>query len=106
MGQPGVVARPLAIAIVALAVLAPLAVSGAGAPEPAPGDALIARAHVLAGQWGRCPTARPAARVLARAERTAAPRPRVRRARAAVRAWQAVASECAQPVPQPTVTPG
>lgn len=104
MGQPGVVAHRLAIVLAALAVIAPLAVAGTAAP--APGDALIAQARELAGHWGRCPIARPAARVLAQAERTAAPRPRVRRARAAVRAWQAVARDCARPVPQPTVTPG
>ena len=92
--------------LVALAILGSIAVPGVGAPSPAPGDALIARAQELAGTWGRCPTARPAARVLAQAERTVAPRPRVRRARAAVRAWHAVARECAQPVDQPTVTPG
>jgi hypothetical protein len=98
------VARRLAIVLAALAAIAPLAVAGAAAP--APGDALIAQARELAGDWGRCPTARPAARVLAQAERTSAPRPRVRRARAAVRAWHGVARDCARPVPQPTVTPG
>jgi len=101
-----VVTNRLVIAAVGIAALASLAAPGVAAPAPAPGDALIARAQALAGTWGRCPTARPAARALALAERTTAPRPRVRRARAALGAWQSVARECAQPVAQPTVTPG
>ena len=99
-------ANRLVIAAVGIAALASLAVPGVGAAAPAPGDAIIAKAHDLAGTWGRCPTARPAARVLALAERTKAPRPRVRRARVALGAWRSVARECAQPVAQPTVTPG
>ena len=99
-------ANRLAAAAVGIAALASLAAPGIRASAPAPGDAIIARAHELAGVWGRCPTARPAAQVLALAERTKAPRPRVRRARAALRAWHAVARECAEPVDQPTVTPG
>jgi hypothetical protein len=91
------------------AAAAALAIGAIGAPQPAaaaPGDALIARAGALADQWGRCPTARPAHRVLAAARRTERPRPRVRRARAALRAWNGVAEACARPVPQPTVTLG
>ena len=99
-------ANRLVIAVVGLAALAPLAVPGLAASSArSPGDAIIARAQDLAGQWGRCPTARPAAQALALAERTKAPRPRVRRARAALGAWNAVARDCAQPVAQPTVTP-
>lgn len=81
---------------------APL-VAAPSSPPPAPGDAAIARAEALAAQWGRCPTARPAQRVLDQARRTTAPVPRVRRARAALRAWTAVARECARPVDQPQV---
>ena len=88
MGQAEDVADRLVIAVVGIAALASLAVPGlASSSAPAPGDAIIARAHDLAGTWGRCPTARPAAQVLALAERTKAPRPRVRRARAALGAW-------------------
>ncbi|MBJ7457379.1 MAG: hypothetical protein JHC74_15105 [Thermoleophilia bacterium] len=41
--------------------------------------------------------------MLDQARRTTAPVPRVRRARAALRAWTAVARECARPVDQPQV---
>jgi hypothetical protein len=107
VGQAGGVANRLVIAVVGIAAVASVAVPGlaSSSSAPAPGDAIIARAHDLAGKWGRCPTARPAARVLALAERTKAPRPRVRRARAALGAWKAVARDCAQPVAEPTVTP-
>jgi hypothetical protein len=94
--------------IAVAAAVAAIAAGGLGAPAPsaaAPGDALLARAGTLSQQWGRCPTSRPAHRVLAVARRTSAPRPRVRRARAAVRSWHAVARECSRPVPQPTVNP-
>ncbi|WP_217914227.1 hypothetical protein [Miltoncostaea marina] len=95
----------LAIALTALAALTPALAAGApGHGAPAPGDRLVARADAMAAQWGRCPTARTAHRVLAQARRTTAPRPRVRRARAAVRSWQGVARECARPVPMPSVT--
>jgi hypothetical protein len=88
--------------LVLLACTAPL--SAAPAPEPpAPGAAILVRAEALAAQWGRCPTARPAHRVLDQARRTTAPVPRVRRARAALRSWTAVARECARPVAQPEV---
>ncbi len=94
----------LALLLVALAALIPAL--GAAAPaSAAPGDAAIARAGTLATQWGRCPTARPAHRVLAQARRTEAPRPRARRAHAALRAWTEVARVCARPVPQPRVIP-
>jgi hypothetical protein len=76
------------------------------APAPAPGDAAIAKATSLSQQWGRCPTARPAARLLARAVRTTEAKPRARRARVALRAWNQVARDCAVPVAMPTVTPG
>lgn len=70
----------------------------------AAGVAQLARADALSTQWGRCPDARPAQRILDRAHRTATPRLRATRARAAVAAWTAVAHSCAQPVDQPTVT--
>jgi hypothetical protein len=95
--------------LVVPAAAAALALGGLGGSQPAAaaaGDSLLARAEALSQQWGRCPTARPAHRVLAEARRTSEPRPRVRRARAALRAWSAVAQECARPVPQPTVSPG
>ena len=94
--------------IAAAAAAAAIALGGLGAPDPstaAPGDALLARAEALSQQWGRCPTSRPAHRVLAVARRTSAPRPRVRRARAALRSWHGVARECSRPVPQPSVNP-
>ena len=94
----------LALLLALLAMISlPTALSVAA---PAAGAADIARATALSHEWGRCPTARPAARVLAQAVRTEKPRPRVRRARAAVRAWTAVVAECSRPVAMPTVTPG
>ena len=93
----------LAISLVALTALAPAVAGAAPASASAPGDRAIARAEALSAQWGRCPTARPAHRVLAQARRTAAPRPRAARARAAVRSWSRVARECSRPVPMPTV---
>lgn len=88
----------LVLALLFAALAAPLSATSA------PGDASIARAEALASHWGRCPTARPAQRVLDQARRTAAPVPRARRARAALRAWTEVARVCAQPVDQPVVT--
>ncbi len=99
--EGSVLRSALVIALLLAALAGP--VSAAPAPPPAPGAAVIARAEALAAQWGRCPTARPAQRVLDQARRTTAPVPRVRRARAALRAWTEVARVCAQPVDQPTV---
>jgi hypothetical protein len=48
-------------------------------------------------------SAESAARVLAAARASERPVPRLRRARAAVAAWTAVAEQCARPVAQPTV---
>ena len=96
------VLRPALVIALVLAALAVPAFS-APAPPPAPGSAVIARAQALAAHWGRCPTARPARRVLAQARRSTAPVPRVRRAHAALRAWTKVARVCARPVDQPTV---
>lgn len=93
-------------ALVIALLLAVIAGPAAAAPAPAPvatGSAAIARAQALAQQWGRCPTARPAQRLLDQAVRTTRPVPRARRARAALRAWTDVARVCAQPVDQPTV---
>jgi len=91
----------LVIALLLAALAVPL--SAAPAPPPAPAAVAIARAETLAARWGRCPTARPAQRLLDQARRTTAPVPRVRRARAAVRAWTEVARACSQPVDQPAV---
>lgn len=101
MRRSALIAVPAAAAALALGAL-----GGSQPAAAAPGDALLARAEALSQQWGRCPTARPAHRVLAEARRTTEPRPRVRRARAALRAWTGVAEQCARPVPQPTVIPG
>jgi hypothetical protein len=98
----------------AATALAALALTGAAAPlaaaRPAHATApaaaaakAIRTADALALSWGRCPTARPAARVLAAARASERPVPRLRRARAAVAAWTAVAEQCARPVAQPTV---
>jgi len=96
------VRRILILALLHAAVLpAALAASPAA---PAPGDAAIARASALQSQWGRCPTAPPAARVLAQARATTKPVPRAKRARAALRAWTTVARQCAAPVAMPQVT--
>jgi hypothetical protein len=91
----------LLVVLLAAAALLPAAAGAAARP----GAADIARATALQAQWGRCPTAPPAARVLARARATTKPVPRAKRARAAVRAWTVVARECARPVPMPQVTP-
>lgn len=99
----GLVLRLVLLIALLLAASAGPLVGAPTSPPPAPGDAMIARAEALAAQWGRCPTARPAQRVLDQARRTSAPVPRVRRARAALRAWTAVARECARPVDQPQV---
>jgi hypothetical protein len=96
--------RLTALAALALALAVP-ALERPVAAAAASGDAAIARAAALADRWGRCPTARPAHRALARARRTAAPRPRARRARVALRSWRSVARECSRPVDQPTVSP-
>jgi hypothetical protein len=79
---------------------------GAAGASPPPGAAALARAEALAQKWGRCPTARRAHRLLAIAEATTAPKPRARRARAALRAWTDVAHACSQPVDQPAADPG
>jgi len=87
-----------------LALVLTAAIGMPAMASAAPGDAAIAKATSLSHQWGRCPTARPAARLLAQAVRTTEARPRARRARAALRAWTGVARACSQPVDQPTVT--
>jgi len=94
----------LVTALVALAALMP-ALAGATPQAPAPATAALATAEALSVQWGRCPTSRPAHRVLAQARRADAPRPRARRANAALRSWTEVARVCSQPVPQPVVIP-
>ena len=90
------------LAFVIALMLATLSVPALGAGS-APGSAAIAEAEALAVQWDRCPTARPAQRLLVQARQTTAPAPRARRARAALRAWTEVARVCSQPVDQPTV---
>ena len=98
---------------VALVALAPVAAQAAPAKVPAvsavakdPAATPLALARSLSADWGRCPTSRPAHRLLGIAARTRAPRPRVQRARAAVRAWRAVVADCSKPVPQPSVMVG
>jgi hypothetical protein len=66
----------------------------------------LAKASVLATDWGRCPSSRPAHRLLSIAHRTRATKPRVQRARSALRAWRQVVAECSKPVQQPQVTIG
>ena len=92
------------LALIALIGLGFSIADHASSQTRAPSVAPLARADALSAQWGRCPDARPAQRILDRAHRTAAPRLRATRARAAVSAWTAVAHDCAQPVDQPTVT--
>ncbi len=96
--------RSILLGALLLAAVLPAALAASPA-APAPGDAAIQKATALQQEWGRCPTARPAARVLAQAVATTKPVPRARRARAALRAWNAVARECRAPVPMPEVTP-
>lgn len=98
------------IAVTALVAGVPALTHGAGDAAAArakdPAAKPLARATALSKSWGRCPTARPAHRLLNRAQRTRAAKPRVVRARAAVRAWRGVAATCSKPVPQPTVVLG
>lgn len=96
----------LLIAVLALAATAALAQGAPAGVAKDPAAAPIATATQLSKTWGRCPTARSAHRTLAIARRTKATKPRVRRARAAVRAWRDVARECSKPVEQPTVIVG
>jgi hypothetical protein len=96
--------RSVLIGALLLAAVLPAALAASPA-APAPGDAAIRAATALQRDWGRCPTARPAARVLAQAVASTKPVPRARRARAALRAWNRVARECRAPVPMPQVTP-
>lgn len=108
-GHPADVPRILRIiAITALIVLAGVTVAQ-GAPAGAakdPAAAPIATATALSQTWGRCPSARTAHHVLAVARRTRAVKPRVKRARAAVRAWRGVVRECSKPIEQPIVIVG
>lgn len=103
-GTLRVVSRILLLGALLLAAVLPAALAASPA-APAPGDAAIRTATALQAEWGRCPTARPAAHVLAQAVATTRPVPRAKRARAALRAWNRVARECAAPVPMPRVTP-
>lgn len=103
----------VAIALIALAPVAASAAHGPsatplaqGTPAKDPAAAVLAKASVLATDWGRCPTSRPAHRLLSIASRTRATKPRVQRARAALRAWQQVVADCSKPVEQPQVIIG
>lgn len=96
--------RRILLCALLLAAVLPAALAASPAAK-APGDAAIRKATALQQEWGRCPTARPAARVLAQAVATTRPVPRAKRARAALRAWNRVARECAAPVAMPEVTP-
>jgi hypothetical protein len=97
--------RRTALVLIAASALgiAP-ALAGAATSPGARAAADIARADALSGQWGRCPTARPAQEILVLAKGTRKPALRATRARSSVRAWTTVARVCAQPVAQPTVT--
>lgn len=95
----------LTIALLALIATAALA-QGAPSRSADPAAGQIAAATELSKTWGRCPTARPAHRALSLARRTKAAKPRVRRARAAVRAWRGVERDCSKPIDQPTVVVG
>ncbi len=96
--------RTALVLIAALAIGLVPALAGAAPSPRAVAAADIARADALSAQWGRCPTARPAHRILALAKRTRKPALRATRARSSVRGWRTVARVCAQPVPQPSVT--
>ena len=102
--------RLVIIAVTALIVGVPAVTHGAAdasaAPAKDPAAKPLARAAALSQAWGRCPTARPAQTLLDRAQRTRAKKPRVVRARAAVRAWKGVVVDCSKPVRQPTVVLG
>ncbi|MGE3138805.1 MAG: hypothetical protein AB7I08_13285 [Thermoleophilia bacterium] len=97
----------LLTALVALAAILPAsAVAASSAPAPRAGtEATLALAGSLQKQWGLCPTARPAHKVITQARRTTAATPRAKRAKAALRSWTEVARVCATPVPQPIVIP-
>jgi hypothetical protein len=103
------IALALALLVPALAQGAPMAAGPAPAASAVtkdPAAAALAQARRLSADWGRCPTSRPAHRLLGIATRTRAPRPRVQRARAALRAWRLVAADCSKPLPQPSVIVG
>ena len=97
--------RSILIGALLLAAVLPAALAASPAAAHASGDAAIQRAGALQQEWGRCPTAPPAARVLAQAVATTKPVPRAKRARAALRAWNRVVRECRAPAPMPRVTP-
>lgn len=113
---PVTITRISLLIAIALIALAPAGASAAHGPSNAPlaqaapakdpAAAVLAKASVLATDWGRCPTSRPAHRLLSIAGRTRANRPRVQRARAALRAWQRVVTDCSKPVEQPQVIVG
>ncbi len=95
----------LAIGLIAVLALGLTPALGRAASSPAgAANKDIARGQSLAAQWGRCPTARPAAKILALAKRTRRPALRATRARSSVRAWRTVVRVCSQPVRQPTVS--
>ncbi len=96
--------RSILLGALLLAAVLPAALAASPAAK-APGDAAIQKATALQREWGRCPTARPAARLLAQARATTRPVPRAKRARVALQAWNQVARDCRAPVPMPEVTP-
>jgi flagellar basal body-associated protein FliL len=106
---------PLLIVIALIAVVPAGASAAHGAsqashakatPAKDPAAAVLAKASALATEWARCATSRPAHRLLSIANRTRATRPRVQRARAALRAWRLVVADCSKPVDQPQVIVG
>ena len=76
------------------------------ARQPDRAAPVLRQAQRLATDWGRCPTARPAHRLLAIARRTRAATPRLARARRALGAWRQVVVDCSKPQPLPQVVVG
>jgi hypothetical protein len=96
--------RRLLIALSVTAAFAlPIAAPAVAAPSPAQ---TLRQAEDLASTWGRCPTARPAHRALALAEKPAAMKVRIVRAHRALDAWQQVVVECSAPIDLPVAQPG
>lgn len=93
---------PLVVILLSAAVVGAIAAGSgidAAAAKTPPRDAAaapLAQATRLQARWGHCDgrATAVATRQLARAKATRAPRPRLTRARTAVRTWHAVARAC------------
>lgn len=99
-------ARPLLVAALLVAFLVAGLSPAAAAPKNSAKEIAskaLAQAAALKADWGRCPTARPANALLARASKTKGIAARARLAVKAVAAFEQVAAECIQPVDQPTI---